>query len=62
MTVGLIELVLTLALVGFLLWLVLTYVPMPDPFKKAIIAIVVVVLVLYLLRLFGIGDIPIGRR
>lgn len=58
---GLIELVLVLAIVGFLVWLVVTYIPMPEPFKKAIIVIVVIVLVLYVLRLLGVGDIMIGR-
>lgn len=56
---GLIELVLVLAIVGFLVWMVTTYVPMPDPFKKAIIVIVVIVLVLYVLRILGVGDIPL---
>ena len=50
----LISLILMLALVGFLLWLLLTFVPMPDPFKKVIIVIVVIVLVLYLMQIFGI--------
>ena len=55
-----ITLVLTLALVGFLVWVVVTYVPMPDLFKKAIIVIVVILMVLYLVRLFGL-DIPLTR-
>ncbi len=56
-----ITLILSLALVGFLVWLIITYVPMPEPFKKAIIVIVVVLLVLYILNLLGFGDIPIKR-
>jgi hypothetical protein len=59
---GLIELVLVIAVVGFLVYLVTQYVPMPAPFKQAIIVIVVIVLVLFLLRLLGVADIPIGRR
>lgn len=55
---GLIELVVLLAVVGFLVWMVVTYIPMPPPFKTAIIAIVVIVLVLWVLRMF-VGDIPI---
>ena len=42
---GLIELVLLLAIVGFLVYLLITYVPMPQPFKTAIIVIVVILLV-----------------
>lgn len=34
-----IHLILVLALIGFLTWIVVTYVPMPDPIKKAIIVI-----------------------
>lgn len=58
---GLIELVLLLAIVGFVVWLVVTYIPMPPVFQKAIIVVVVIILVLFVLRLLGIGDIAIGR-
>lgn len=57
---GLIELVLILAVVGFLVYLIVTYVPMPEPFAKVIIVFVVVVLVLFLLRAL-VGDIAIPR-
>ena len=62
--VGLIELitlVLMLALVGFLCWLVVTYIPMPEPFPKVIVVIIVIVVILYALRLL-VGDIPLYRR
>jgi len=58
---GLIELVLVMAIVGFLVYLIVTYIPMPAPFKTAIVVIVVIVLVLYLLRILGFADIPVGR-
>jgi len=54
-----IALILTLALVGFILYLINTYIPMPQPFKIAIYVVVVVVLILYLMRVFGIQDIPL---
>lgn len=54
-----IMLILTLAIVGFVLWLITTYVPMPQPFKIVIYVIVVVVLIIYLMRVFGIQDIPL---
>ena len=54
-----IALLLTLAVVGFLAWLILTYIPMPEPFKKALIVIMVVVVVLYVLRVLGVGDLPV---
>jgi hypothetical protein len=50
---SLITLILTLAIVGFLLWLVLTYIPMPDPFKKVIMVVVVIAVILWLLNGFG---------
>jgi hypothetical protein len=56
-----ITLILTLALIGFLVWLIITYIPMPDAFKKVIIVIVVVLLILYILRVLGISDIPLRR-
>ena len=58
---GLIELILILAVVGFILWLITSYIPMPAPFKTVIIVIVVIVLCIWLLRIAGIGDIPLRR-
>ncbi len=40
---------LLLALVGFLVYLVITYIPMPEPFKQVIIVACVILLVLYLI-------------
>lgn len=57
-----IGLILTLALVGLIVYLITTYIPMPQPIKTAIIVIVVVCLILYLMGLFGIADIPLPRR
>jgi hypothetical protein len=57
---GLIELIVWLAAVGFLLWLVLTFIPMPAPMKQVLVVVVVIVLVLWLLRTF-VGDIPLPR-
>lgn len=56
-----ISLILGLAIVGFLVWLIINYIPMPDPFKTAIIAIVVIIVVLYLVQMFGF-DIPLPKR
>ena len=54
-----ITLILFVALIGFLVWALTTYVPMPQPFKVGIIAIAVIVLILYVLRAFGFHDIPL---
>lgn len=53
----LIVLVLSLALVGFLVYLVTTHIPMPAIFRTAIMIIVVVVVILFLIRKFA-GDVP----
>jgi len=54
-----ISLILVLALVGFVVYLITTYIPMPAPFKTGIIVVVVVLLILYLMRELGIQDIPL---
>ena len=56
-----ISLIVTLALVGFVVWLVTTYIPMPDLFKKVLYVVVTLVVILYLMRVFGIADIPLPR-
>ncbi len=56
-----ISLIILLALVGFVLWLVLTYIPMAAPIKNLIIVVVVICIVLYLLSAFGIADVPVPR-
>lgn len=49
----LISLVLSIAIVGFLVWLILQ-IPMPAPFQKIIIAVTCVALLIYILQSFGI--------
>lgn len=56
-----ITLVLVLALLGFIVYLITTYIPMPPVFKTAIYVIVAIVVILYVMRVLGIGDIPIPR-
>ena len=48
-----ITVILSIALVGFLVWLILQ-IPMPAQFQKIIIAIVCVLLILWLLQFFGV--------
>lgn len=55
-----ISLILVLAVIGVIVWLVESYVPMPQPFKIAIRVIVLVCVVLYLVQLFGF-DMPVPR-
>jgi hypothetical protein len=54
-----ITLILAIALVGFLVYCITTYIPMPPMFKNVIIVIVVILLILYLMRVLGIQDLPV---
>lgn len=56
-----ISLILTIALLGVIL-AVITYVPMPQAFKNIIVVIAVLILILYLIQVFGFVDIPIPHR
>ena len=50
----LITLVMVLIVVGVLLWLVNSYIPMAGSIKKILNAVVVIVVVLWLLNVFGL--------
>lgn len=54
-----IGLVLSLALLGFVVYLITTYIPMPPIFKTAILVIVAVIVIVYLARVLGIADLPV---
>lgn len=60
-----ISLVLTLIVVGVLLWLVNNYIPMDGKIKKILNIVVVVCVVIWLLYAFGIlgrsGDIQVPQ-
>lgn len=59
---SLVNILIVLVIVGVVLWLVNTYIPMAPPIKTVITVVVVLVLCLWLLSLFGIGDVYIGRH
>lgn len=52
----LLQVVLVLIVVGVLLWLVNTYVPMAGSIKSILNAVVVIVVVIWLLNVFGLMD------
>lgn len=52
----LLQVVLVLVVVGVLLWLVNTYIPMAGSIKSILNAVVVVVVVIWLLNVFGLMD------
>lgn len=51
---SLIAIVITLLVVGVLLWLMDSYIPMNATIKRIIQAVVVIVVVLWLLQIFGV--------
>ena len=53
---SLITIVLTLIVVGVLLWLTNTYIPMDGKIKKVLNIVVMVVVVLWLLNVFGVWN------
>lgn len=50
----LIQVLLTLIVVGVLLWLVNRYIPMQSTIKSILNAVVVIVIVIWLLQVFGL--------
>lgn len=59
-----ISVVITLIVVGVLLWLVNTYIPMAPPIKNIINIVVIICVVLWLLSVFGVLNHlpPLPRR
>ena len=51
---SLVTIIISLIVVGVLLWLINTYIPMDGKIKKIINIVVVVVVVLWLLNVFGV--------
>ncbi len=61
---SLIQLVVTLIVIGVLLWLANTYIPMDGKIKQIMNVVVVIVVVLWLLSVFGLlagFDVPLPR-
>ena len=48
-----ISILLSVALFGFIAWMV-CQIPMPDPVRKILVAVICVVLILWVLGLFGV--------
>jgi hypothetical protein len=53
---SLIAIVITLIVIGVLLWLVNAYIPMDGGIKKILNIVVMVVVVIWLLNVFGVLD------
>jgi hypothetical protein len=46
--------VLVLIVIGVVLWLINTYVPMASPIKSILNAVVIIAVIIWLLKVFGI--------
>lgn len=58
----LINVVVVLIVIGVLLWLVNSYIPMAASIKSILNAVVVIAVVLWLLKVFGLLDVISGLR
>ena len=57
-TMPLIQLVIVLVVVGVILWVINSYIPMQSTIKRILNVVVVIVVIMWLLSVFGlIGDI-----
>lgn len=52
----LITLIVVIAVVGVVLWLITTYVPMQPTVKRILVGVVIFFLVIWLLQVFGLLD------
>jgi hypothetical protein len=61
---SLVTIVIVLIVVGVLLWLINTYIPMQGTMKSILNAVVIIVVVIWLLQAFGVlgsvGNVRIG--
>jgi hypothetical protein len=55
-----INVIIVLIVVGVLMWLVNSYVPMAAPFKNILNVVVVIAVILWLLSVFGVFSMNLG--
>lgn len=56
---AIVKVILILALLGFLIYLIVTYIPMPEIFKQVIMVFVAVLVILWLIAMIA-GAAPLG--
>jgi hypothetical protein len=56
-----ITLIILLVIIGLIVYLAETYIPMSPPFRIVLRVVVVLLLILWLLQVFGIYDFPSPR-
>ncbi len=57
---NLVGILITIALVGLIVWALTYFIPMPEKFKTLIYVIAGIVVLLYVLNAFGIYSLPLG--
>lgn len=57
---GLISIVMTIAIVGLVVWLITRFIPMPAQFKTAIYVVAGVLLLFYVLAALGLYKGPVA--
>jgi hypothetical protein len=55
-----ITLLLIIIVVGVLVWLATTYIPMDPRFKTMLVVVAIIIVLLIILRAFGIFDMDLG--
>lgn len=59
---SIISIIVVLVVMGLVLYLINTYIPMAQPIKTVLNVVVVLLLCLWLLNAFGIVNVPIRLR
>lgn len=57
---SLITILLVIIIVGFLLWLINSFIPMDGNIKKILNVVVILILIVWLLKVFGIFNTLMG--
>lgn len=58
----LISLLVVVVVIGLVGWLVLTYIPMPQPMKTVLVAFAVLIFCIFLLQWAGLTHLNLGHR
>lgn len=53
-----ISVIITIVLIGVIMWAVNAYIPMSEPLKKILNVVVVILVILWLLSVFGVYSLP----
>lgn len=57
---SIIGLIITLVVIGVIMWLVNTYIPMDGKIKNILNVVVIILIVLWLLNVFGVFNMNLG--